>query len=282
MVSRFTRPKANRGRRRSADRAPAVWLGDLSAAVERSTERPAHGSRGGFHPGWRFASGIIVILMLGMLGIFIASNVFYVHTIAVGGIETISKEEVFALTGVANYHIFWIDPVQVRENLIQSPTISDAEVRVGWPPQMLQIVIQEREPALIWEQSGVATWLDLQGQVMKLREDRADLVRVQVEAADIPLGPNDQVDPEVINGALQLTRLLPEVRTLRYNPDKGLGYRDERGWDAWLGTGTDMPNRILIYNALTENLLRRGIQPGEVNVADPEAVYYTTLFAVGN
>lgn len=216
--------------------------------------------------------------MLGLLGLFFISGTFYVHTVAVGGMETLTKEEVFALTNAANFHLFWIDPETVRENLIASPTITDAEVKLGWPPQMVQIVIQERQPALVWEQAGVATWIDLQGQVMQLREDRTDLVRVTYEGlADAPLGPNSIIQPDVVNGALQLRELLTDINVLRYDPNFGLGFRDARGWDAWLGTGTDMPNKILIYNALVDDLAVRGIQPTVINVADPEAVYYSTL-----
>lgn len=212
------------------------------------------------------------------MALFFGAGAFYVHTIAVGGLETLTKEEVFALTQTANYHLFWIDPVQVRENLIESPTIADAEVRLGWPPQMVQIIIQERQPVLVWEQAGAATWIDLQGRVMQLREDRPNLMRVSYEGlADTPLGPNDSVPVEVVNGALQLRELLVDITVLRYSPDYGLGFRDARGWDAWFGAGTDMPDKILIYNALVDDLLARGIQPNVVSVADPNAVYYSTL-----
>ncbi|MEM6528393.1 MAG: FtsQ-type POTRA domain-containing protein [Chloroflexota bacterium] len=271
--------RRTKSRRRSESRAPAVWHG--AAGPVASRERTvSHRAESGFRPGWRAASATIVLGMLGVLGVFFVSNAFYVHTVAVGGMETLTKVEVFALTDVANFHLFWIDPEQVRENLIASPTITEAEVRLGWPPQMIQIVIRERQPALVWEQAGVATWIDLQGQVMQLREDRDTLIRVSYEGVggtEDPLGPNDRVPVDVVSGALQLRELLLDVRLLRYNPDYGLGFRDARGWDAWFGTGTDMPDKILIYNALVENLQGRGIQPDVISVADPEAVYYSTL-----
>lgn len=256
-----------------------MWHGATGPLTSRE-RAVSHRAEPRFQPGWRLASATIVIGMLGLLGVFFASNAFYVHTVAVGGMETLTKEEVFALTDVANFHLFWIDPEQVRDNLMASPTITEAEVRLGWPPQMIQIIIQERQPALVWEQAGVATWIDLQGQVMQLREDRDNLIRVSYEGiggTEDPLGPNDRVPADVVSGALQLRELLLDVRLLRYNPDYGLGFRDARGWDAWFGTGTDMPDKILIYNALVENLQGRGIQPDVISVADSEAVYYSTL-----
>lgn len=269
-----TGSRRTRTRRRNDTRSPAIWRGTLT----REQRTVSHGAEPRFQVGWRAASLVIVIAMLGLLGLFFGSGAFYVHTVAVGGMETLTKEEVFALTDSANFHLFWVDPEQIRENLIASPTITDAEVRLGWPPQMVQIVIQERQPALVWEQAGAATWIDLQGQVMQLREDRTDLIRVSYEGlADAALGPNDTIPADVVNGALQLRALLTDIDVMRYDPNLGLGFRDARGWDAWLGVGTDMPNKILIYNALVDDLLSRGITPSIVNVADPEAVYYSTL-----
>jgi hypothetical protein len=66
---------------------------------------------------------------------------------------------------------------------------------------------------------------------------------------------------------------------LRYHPDKGLGYQDARGWNAWLGTGTNMPEKILIYNAIVANLQARGITPSEINVSNPDAPFYCSNVA---
>jgi hypothetical protein len=226
---------------------------------------------------WRIFSALIVFSLLVVLGMFFATPFFYIHSIAVGGLHYVSKEEVFALTGVANMHIFWIDPDEVRRNILRSPTIADATVTVGWPPNMVQVLIQEREPAVIWEQSGVATWVDVQGRVMQQREDRSDLVRIQSEDNDGPIGPNVQVPLDVVAGALQLKNLRPNIESLRFDREKGLGYQDGRGWEAWFGTGTDMPEKLIIYETLVANLISRKIQPQEVNVVNPDAPYYSVV-----
>lgn len=264
--------RSREGRRR-LNRAPGVWRGPLASP----TERPAvqHGARERSLLGWRVVSGFLIVCLVAVLFMFFTTDIFYVHSISVGGLQYLTKEEVFALTDIANMHLFWVDPQQVRQSVLRSPTIADARVEVGWPPQMVTIVIQERQPALVWEQAGVATWLDVQGRVMNLREDRADLLRiVAAEAVDGPLSPNVQVDVDIVSGALQLRTLFPQITGLRYHPEKGLGYVDGRGWDAWFGTGTDMPEKLVVYAAVVENLLSRGIAPREVNVASPHAPFY--------
>jgi len=264
-----------RERRRGTTRAPGILRtpGTTLEAVERPVE---HSARRGM-ASWRIFSALIVLTLLGVLVLFFVTPFFYIHSIAVGGLRYVSKEEVFALTNVANMHIFWVDPDEVRRNILRSPTIADATVTVGWPPNMVQVIVREREPAVVWLQSGVSTWVDVQGRVMQQRENRTDLVRIESDDNDGPIGPNVQVPLDVVAGALQLKNLRSNIDVLRYNPEKGLGYRDGRGWEAWFGTGTDMPEKLIIYETLVENLLSRQIQPLEVSVVNPDAPFYSVL-----
>lgn len=270
---------AGRSRERQrGGRTPAVFRRETAAyAQERSAVQ--HGARTGSGANWRIVSFLIVVLLSGVLFVFFWADVFYIHSVAVGGLRYTTKEEVFALTGIANMHVFWVDPTEVRQAVLRSPTVADAQVVVGWPPNMVQIVIEEREPAFVWEQAGVATWIDLQGRVMRQREDRPDLIRVVAEnSIEGPIGPNMQLDKAIVSGALQLHALLPDLRFLRYDPIEGLGYQDAGGWQVWFGVGTDMPERVSIYNGIVANLKSRGIQPGEVNVVNPDAPYYATAW----
>ena len=266
----------SRERRRPAGREPGILRGPVAAvAVERPLVQ--HGARRWGFASWRIFSGLITLALLALLFIFFTFDIFYIHSIAVGGLRYMTKEEIFALTGIADMHLFWVDPQEVQNNILRSPTIADADVQVGWPPNMVQIIIEEREPALVWVQSGIPTWVDVQGRVMNQREDRPDLPRVLSEVEDGPLGQNVQIGVDVVSGALQLKALSPGLDTVRYNPGKGLGYQDQRGWMAWFGTGTDMPEKISIYNAIVDNLVGRGIQPREINVVDPDAPFYSVV-----
>lgn len=260
--------------RRSAARTPAIWRGDQSPEVERAPVPQA--VRGRFQMRWRVVSGLLVLSMVGVLALFFTSDAFYVRSIAVGGLRYMTSNEVFTLTNVTGIHIFWVDPTQVRADILRSPTIADAQVRVGWPPNMIQIVVTEREPALVWEQAGTATWIDLQGRVMRQREDRPELLRVSVDTSIT--GPvASSIEPEIVTGAVQLQTLMPGIRLLRYHPDKGLGYNDQRGWQVWMGTGANMPEKVAIYNVVVSSLQARGILPTEINVSDPDAPFYSVF-----
>lgn len=265
-----------RERKRTA-REPGVLRG--AVATPQTTPVVQHGVENRAGISWRVFSGLIVVSLVMVLILFFSLDIFYVHSIAVGGLKYTTKEEVFALSNIANLHVFWIDPDDVRRSILRSPTIADTQVVVSWPPNMVQIVVEEREPAVVWEQAGVAVWVDIQGRVMRQREDRPDLVRVVVDnSVEGPLGPNVAVPLDAVTGALQLKSLRLNIDVLRYNPYKGLGYQDGRGWEAWFGTGTDMQEKLQVYETLVQNLLTRSIQPREVNVVNPDAPFYSVLW----
>jgi cell division septal protein FtsQ len=144
---------------------------------------------------------------------------------------------------------------------------------------MIHIVVEERAPAIIWEQNETAVWVDIQGNTMALREDRDDLIRVIATdpLADGPLGDSGSLATEVVYGALQLQELRPDVPEWRYDVIRGLGFQNENGWIVWFGTGTDMPQKLQIYEALQARLLAEGRNIREINLSNPDAPVYMSL-----
>lgn len=225
---------------------------------------------------WRTVSLVIVIGLSIVLYLFLTSDAFFVRSVAIGGEKYLSREEIFRFSDVAQRHIFWIDPVEVERRLEQVPNIADATVYVGWPPDMVQILVIEREPALIWEQS-VRVWVDVNGIVMKQREDRPDLLRIVVPNATEPLDVGARIPQTIVDGALYLKRRYSNIDVLLYDPLKGLGYRDGRGWTVWFGDGAEMDVKLLNYNAIVEAIVAQ-VQPGEIIMTDPDRPYYTVLW----
>ncbi len=270
-----------RNNRERRNRSTGAVLRDVRLPVPMTDERPIEHSEPrnkGFQ--WRMVSFVIVVVLSAVLAFFYTADAFYVRSISVGGLRYLTKEEVFAFADIANLHIFWIDPRDVRENLLRSPSIAEARVWLSWPPQMVNIIIQEREPALVWEQSGTAIWVDIQGRIMAQREDRPNLVRISADmsVSDGPLGESGRVEMGVVVGALQLQSLMPEVTTWRYDSVQGLGFVNSNGWQVWLGTGAGMQEKIAIYNTLSADMVARGIQAGELNIVDPDHPFYTVMW----
>jgi hypothetical protein len=163
-----------------------------------------------------------------------------------------------------------------------SPSLDDAQVVVQWPARVV-ILVQEREPSLVWEQEGRAYWIDVNGNLMLARQDIPELLRVVNEGQTIPFRcPGSPgcaedaitIDPAVVQGAQQLKTLRPELDVLYYDSVRGLSYQDERGWRGYFGLGTDMNVKLVVYETLIENLTARGIRPATIDVSSPEAPYY--------
>lgn len=225
---------------------------------------------------WRTVSGMLVIGLSVVLYIVLTMDAFFVSAVAVGGEKYLTREEIFRDSEIAQQHIFWVDPADVETRLEEVPNIAEASVYIGWPPDMVQILVVEREPALIWEQSA-RVWVDVNGIVMKLREDRDDLLRVVVPNATEPPSEGQRIPQTIVDGALYLRKRHPAINVLLYDAVKGLGHHDSRGWTVWFGTGEEMETKLLVYNELTE-VIKGVVQPGEIFLNDPDRPYYTVLW----
>jgi len=271
-----------RQQKRKTGRSPAVWRGEKRAVTqERATVD--HGVRDEFGVSWRAVSGLIVIVLTAVLVVFFVTDLFYVRNVTVVGAQSLDRAEVFRFADIAESHVFWIDPAEVRQSIIESsPVVADARVTIGWPPELVKISIVEREPAVVWTQSGVSALVDLHGNVLRnlpSNEGRPDLMHIIVDAeVDQPPLVGEKIPEGAINGALQLRTLLAGLQVLRYNPTNGLAFREPGGWDVWLGVGTDMANKLIVYEAMRDDLISRGITPVLINVANPEGAYYCGSF----
>ncbi|MBK9053200.1 MAG: hypothetical protein IPL78_20535 [Chloroflexi bacterium] len=58
-----------------------------------------------------------------------------------------------------------------------------------------------------------------------------------------------------------LKQLRPNIDRLFYEPADGLSYQDGRGWQAYFGTGTDMHQKLVVYETIVADLLARGKTP---------------------
>ncbi len=273
-------------RRLRRSRKMAEAGGGFPAAVPRDARRTIFIS-------WRWFSATIVGVLIIVLLIF-SQPAFRIHSILVGYAGTthfLTPPEIFGRSGLTDLSVFQVDPAQVEQTLELDPEIASAQVDVSWPPNIIQITITERQPALIWEQSGQRVWVDVRGRVMDLRQDLPDLVRVVVEkpSKDVHLGKCTQqgmdavlprgscIDQDTINGVLQFKALYPNVTEVVYDPIKGLGYHEGGGFVLWFGNGVDIPTKMAVFNAIFAQLATRGVQPIEINVANPDAPYYTTV-----
>ena len=225
---------------------------------------------------WRWLSGSLTVMLLVVLYMLLATDLFYIESMAVGGERYLTREQIFQASGVANKHLFWVDPAEVEAKLEENPSIADAQVYVGWPPNMISVLITERNPVMTWQQGDFRVWVDANGIVMFQREERRDLVLVNYVASDEPLGAGATIDRNIIAGALQLKSMFSNIDELLYDDIKGLGFEDGRGWTVWFGTGTNMQMKVAVYDRIVlanpDTLFR------EIDVSDHDHPVFVERF----
>jgi hypothetical protein len=96
-------------------------------------------------------------------------------------------------------------------------------------------------------------------------------IRSEIEE---PVGALTFIPVEVLEGALQLRQLRPNIELLYYRPANGLSFEDGRGWRVSFGTGTNMPQKLVVYETIVEDLVTRGLTPTYVSVTNQEKPYY--------
>ncbi len=267
--------------RRQPDRAPGVLHRTTPGTIPKLSTTVRREQRRAFSR-WRVISAVLFVLFGLTLLAFFTSDVFYVRAIQVRGNTFIISEEVFAYSELADYHMFWLDPDEIRENVLRSPSVADITVEVGWPPDLVTLLVQERQPALVWSDAGDETWIDIQGRVMPARAEMPGLLHVNLvnDGPDGPLPSAEDFTKDMVLGALRLREVLPEGDHLDYHPVHGLGWTNEQGWQVWMGTDSAavMDEKIKIYDVLVENLNSRAIDVAELNIANPDAPFYRLLW----
>lgn len=257
---------------------------DRQPAARRRGRVPLPVARPGGIP-WRAVSAVLSLVLVTAIVVVFVSPAFYVTSAEVGGTFYVQPEELFTRAGIAGLHILWVEPDQIEARLLESPALSTVDVSAHWPARVV-IVVRERQPALIWQQREDTYWADVNGILMLPRADVPELIRVVNESDSIPFrcpGPactlpdgTVSIEPAVVQGAQQLQTLRPEITVLYYDPVRGLGYDDPRGWRGYMGSGTDMTRKLNVYEALITDLAARGIRPEMIDVSDPTAPVYRT------
>jgi hypothetical protein len=165
-----------------------------------------------------------------------------------------------------------VDPLDVQRKVSAVPGIAAASVSIQWPATVT-IVVTERIPVVSWAEGSRKSWVDADGNKFTARTDLPGLLPITVD--DAATSPYKTVPPSVVEGALQLQQLRPNIELLHYDSAHGLSYEDGRGWRGYFGIGTDMVQKLTVYEKLVSDLVARGVQPKTISVESYQAPYYT-------
>ena len=218
---------------------------------------------------------------------------FYLTYIPVEGSFTIPPADVVQASDLAGSHIFAADPGTAAAQIADIPGVISATVTLSWPNEVL-IRIREDSPLAVWVEDEQEFWVTENGRLTPARTGSIGLLRIQSEMVTATTeadtiqtrNPTDDqatepsqpqltfVPADVLAGALQLRDLRPNIEQLYYRPASGLSYDDDRGWRVYFGTGSDMAQKMIIYEAIIADLQTRGLTPAYISVSNKEKPYY--------
>lgn len=234
--------------------------------------------------GPRWISFLILAACVGLMYAISTSDTYLVRQATILGNQRIQADELEMAMGIWNQPSFAINPAQVEYNLLVSyPELASVQVQVGLPAEII-VQVQERVPAIAWQQSGQTVWVDAQGYAFPPRGLADGLAVVQADGIpalpanfDITqtIGARPFMTPEMAHAITTLAPTMPEGASLVYNPEYGLGWQDPLGWQVYFGPRADnMPVKLNVYLSLVEYLLQRDIQPELISVEFPSAPFY--------
>ena len=177
-----------------------------------------------------------------------------------------------ALAGqVLGLHGLWLRPsTVVSEVLAGVPVVLHAEVSHSLYPASCTIAIQEREPVLTWITAEGAVWVDAEGLVLPVRDERADLPVIRG-----PLPEGERVPQAVLEGVAALEALALPEGAWGYHPQRGLLWYSPGGPIVAFGLGREMALRWQLCERMLEALRAQGITPRAVDVRFLNAPVYS-------
>jgi len=239
---------------------------------------------------WRFASFLLAVMFGAMIYLAWTLPYFHVPVATVLGNNRLSREEITAVLGVTGESIFLVQPGDVATRLrLNYPELASVEVNV-YLPNHVYVIVSERQPVILWQQGDGFTWIDATGVAFRPHGQASGLITVVglavppagVPTSNDPLGLPSFMQKELVDAILVLAPNVPAGSILTYDPNDGLGWKDDRGWKVFFGTNTkNMPLKLRVYQALVDSLAGLGKVPEYINVAYPVAPYYRTTEVSG-
>jgi cell division septal protein FtsQ len=263
MRRRSSKPKL---RKRSKGKQNHAY--EIAKPDAKLTPRPLVGF-------WHVREGTVlsVLLLVALAWLtsqFFTTHRFYVYDAEVRGNRFVDRKEIYDASGLHELSIFWIKPEQVEAAISNLPGVKEARVTCRLPNRVT-IEVVERQTQIIWQRGEVRYSVDDRGIILPLEAELEGMLLIQ-DLTTGPLEVGDRVNPEAIVSALELRPILPETASLQYSDRKGLIFYQAE-YPVYLGTG-NMAEKMVILNALLQDLVSDGIQPEYVDVRFMESPFY--------
>jgi len=222
----------------------------------------------------RLVSFVLLLVVIGLAMWLVIDDRFYVNSMNVTGNERVKAAAIVEKSGVQGTHIFWLKPAEVAQHLLEAlPSIRSATLTCDFPADCT-LNVEERQPVVAWQYGNALTWIDAD-HVAFAAEGKNTKPLITIEATHGPaLFPGQRADQQLIEAALAVAQTMPDIQRYRYTAEYGLEFTDVRGFPVYLGLGSNMADRVMIWQALQAKLVAKKILPAFVDVREPLAPFY--------
>ena len=294
-----------RSQKSKSDNFPPVLVRGGEAAAISHSQRKVKGSRRRFDIalngqgaemrlpsipsirfGWRLISAVLICLLGFVIYFLWSSPMFNVEVISVSGLVRLTDDEINAVADVVGKSIIFVDS-DVAESQLQAafPELENVSVKTEVPNKVL-VNLVERQPVLAWEEDGQTYWIDEYGTAYLPHGDRNPSISVQAEGLlgssledeELEIEGENQdlsIPMNLVNSILVLSEKIPDGSPITYDSSHGIGWYDPRGWQVYLGSGSeDMELKWKVYSKTSQRLKKAGILPALISVEHVHAPYY--------
>jgi hypothetical protein len=225
---------------------------------------------------WRWLWRVLLVLVLLIVGAVVwglLDDRFYVYDADVVGAVRVAPEQVFWASDLPGLHVLWVNADKIEAQILAAlPSLESAEVACQLPSSCT-IAVAERQPRMMWNDSGQLWGVDASGVIFPAEEA---FTEAWVVRGPLPKNEDDLLAEPVRIALAELwtsgVEIAPE---LAYVPSRGFVIVDSRGWRVIVGQGAGMKERLDVLETIAADLEARGISPNFVDVRFPEAPYYS-------
>jgi cell division septal protein FtsQ len=269
-------PRPGRHRRRAiVTRQPVIGGAPVSVIrprygreVREYRDEPPIGALPG-----RLRGALVLGTMLSVVAIAFGAGVYYVYASSllrvkvaeVEGAALTSPNDLAAQAALFNHSLVTADLSAAEARVEQLPLVKDATIERHWP-RTIRIVVTERQPCGVWEQSGVAYTIDRDGVVLGTGTaiappPGAPVIRSFEQGSRIQ---GEKVDASAVEAASRIWTELPArlgvaVTEVAFLVDKGVQVTTDDGQVALLGDASGIDYKLAAWAAMAQEADERGI-----------------------
>jgi len=253
---------------------------NIALNMPRPSVRSIHISRPRFS--WRMVSFLLAVMFGTAIYFAFTRPELRVNEARLYGGQMITQAEINSVLNVTGQPVFLLTPSDLETRLrLNFPELATVQVEIALP-NIVVVIVTERQPIIRWEQGGGFTWIAEDGIAIRPRGELVGLIPVVALSAPPveggsgdPLIPSSFISSDMVHALRALVTRVPQGTPILYETGNGFGWNDPRGWRVYFGTTSkDVELKMRVYESLVASLTNRGIRPALVNVVQPTAPFY--------